>query len=191
MSSIIGKKSTKSELYVIVRIDNTPKASTKKSKAIWNEDIILDLEKDKEAEISVHEYEGGMLGLIWFQISDFIKHAEVNGPPNEHGIKKFEGWIDLVPFGKLRVSIEFKGILYFSVQVNMIGLEETTKKKMELQRQSAVKKFFLKQGHKFSPIYSYKILRCAVCRELLVSGQGLTCQSNPFFLKTLTFFNSV
>lgn len=73
----------------------------------------------------------------------------------------------------------------------MIASVEKTKRKADqtLSRQKAVQKFFVKQGHKFSPIYSYKIMRCAVCKDILIRGQGLNCQSKVFeLIKLLNIF---
>ncbi|KAJ3346407.1 Serine/threonine kinase [Kappamyces sp. JEL0680] len=172
ITALPGKKSSKTELFVLIRVDNTPKAVSRSSKSSWDEDLILYLEKAHEIEIAVHEHDGGVLGVVWFQLSDFIDelnkledNADAASPEYPRSMNV---WLDLVPGGKIHVTFT-------------IAFEKTKKKRDQtLTRQKAVQKFTIKQGHKFSAIKSYQVLKCAVCRDFLMSGQGLNCQMCDF-----------
>ena len=116
LSAIPGKKSTKAELYATFRVDNTPKSTTRRSKSTWGDDIIINIDKAKEIEITIHEVDGGILAMIWFQVNDFIAHADAlhsnttNLPPLPAGDPRIvDAWFDLIPGGKIKLLIELSG----------------------------------------------------------------------------------
>jgi hypothetical protein len=74
-------------------------------------------------------------------------------------------------------SVQF----FFYLSHTCVAFEREKKKRdQELTRQKAVQKFTITQGHKFSAIKSYQVLKCAVCKDFLFSGQGLNCQMCDF-----------
>lgn len=192
LSAIPGKKSSKSELFATFRVDNTPKYTTRRFKSFWHDDIIINIEKAREIEITIHEEDSGILAMMWFQLNDVIEHVDAIREKTELPAlslgdpRVIDAWFDLIPGGKVKLTIELSGTFIIHVKTHffILAAVELPKKKTDqpLSRQKAVQKFFVKQGHKFSPIYSYKIMRCAVCKEILVRGQGLNCQSNQIYM---------
>jgi classical protein kinase C/novel protein kinase C epsilon type len=51
----------------------------------------------------------------------------------------------------------------------------------EVVRQRPVQKVIMKRGHKFAPVQFYQAVKCAVCNEFLMSGQGYQCICACFF----------
>jgi hypothetical protein len=116
LSAIPGKKSSKAELYATFRVDNTPKSKTRRSKSAWDDDIIINIDKAKEVEITIHEVDGGILAMIWFQVNDFVAHVDAlrknstNLPPLPDGDPRVvEAWFDLIPGGKIKLIVELSG----------------------------------------------------------------------------------
>lgn len=171
IAAIAGKKSSKTEMNCSVRVDNLnfPKAVTRKSKSTWSEDLNLRLEKAREVEIDVCESEGGVLGIVWFKISDLlIELLRVDPKNGAAGPKSTDVWLDLLPGGKIHLSLSY------------IPDKEKKRRDSHLVRQNAVQKFSVRQGHKFSPINSYPIYKCAVCKDFIISVSALNCQTCDF-----------
>ncbi|KAI8896809.1 kinase-like domain-containing protein [Globomyces pollinis-pini] len=175
----LTKKVNKAELYVALRVDNNHKARTKPSKGFWNEELVAALDGSHECEVVVYEQDAGIVGMVWFRMSDFLEDAAANidsvpvinkakSTDTLTETKSDEIWLSLQPGGAVRLQIQF--------------VPETKKKKSDhtISRQKAVHKMVFKQGHKLAAINSYQVLKCAVCNDFLVSGQGLNCQLCDF-----------
>ncbi|KAJ3253607.1 Serine/threonine kinase [Boothiomyces macroporosus] len=169
---LTGKKFSKSDLFVTVSVDNSTKSKTRNSRGTWNETLFMSFEKGHEVEIAVHEQGSGILGLVWFKIYDLLEDNKMTLPEGEN---TSDVWLNLLPGGKIHLQLTF-GALF------LILVPEKPKKKgnEELIRQRAVQKFTNRRGHKFIGISSYQVLKCAICHEFLVSGQGLNCQTCDF-----------
>jgi hypothetical protein len=118
ITAIQGKKSSKTELFVVVRVDNAPKAFTRHSKSNWNEDLILSLEKAHEIEIVLTETDGTVLGIVWFQLSDFIDELNRLDPHFDEipiNPRTMSLWLDLIPGGKINVSLSLGTVLFLFI----------------------------------------------------------------------------
>lgn len=156
-----SRKSTKSEMYCVITVDNSSKALTKISKSNWSDDLKLKLEKGKEVEIAVYEQDGTALGILWFHVGDYLKELERLSP----GSNTLEAWLDLLPVGKIKVSIKFE-------------VPKTKARNHSLARSPGIQKISIQQGHKFTSFNSYGVVKCAVCHQYVTAitgGPSLNC----------------
>jgi len=63
-----GKKSHKTDTYVVIRIDGVQKGKTKPARSKWNETIEIPIEKASEMELAVYDKSGSILALQWFKL---------------------------------------------------------------------------------------------------------------------------
>ncbi len=70
--NVIGKKSARHDAHVAIRVDsNTRYYSTKaRSKLVWNETMEFNIEKASEIEFLVFDRNDGLLGMLFFRLSD-------------------------------------------------------------------------------------------------------------------------
>ena len=76
VAGLIGKKTSKTELFIIVRVDGIQRAKSRPARGKWSEDIIFTVDKASEIEINVYEKDGPILSLIWFMISDLCEELD-------------------------------------------------------------------------------------------------------------------
>ncbi|KAJ3056882.1 Serine/threonine kinase [Rhizophlyctis rosea] len=78
-SGLPGKKSHRSDTYVVVRIDGVQRAKTKTSKGSkWSEEFDIRVEKGVEVEVAVYEKGGTVLALCWWKMSDLEEELKVS-----------------------------------------------------------------------------------------------------------------
>ena len=69
--NIVGKKSSRNDASVLIRVDNVQVAKTKpRSKLAWNEEIEIKLNKAVEIEFSVVDKNDGLLAMSFFKLND-------------------------------------------------------------------------------------------------------------------------
>ncbi|KAI8848828.1 kinase-like domain-containing protein [Chytridium lagenaria] len=163
-----GRSSNSTEVYAVVRIDGTTKASTKPKTQRWDEAFEFNLEKAVECEVAVYSRPSNvLLALSWFKLTDLVedlktKHGN-NVPANLNDADEI--WLDMEPAGQLLFRVTFAS---------------GTGKPVEtpgLFRREAVQKAYPRNGHKFFAYNGFQMVQCAVCNELLSGGQAYRCQS--------------
>ena len=73
LNEIVGlpnKKSVRSEVFVVIKVDGVQKTQSKASRNKWNEDLNVHVEKAQEIEVMVYEKGGDILAFIWFKLTD-------------------------------------------------------------------------------------------------------------------------
>ncbi|KAJ3123102.1 Serine/threonine kinase [Nowakowskiella sp. JEL0407] len=107
----------------------------------------------------------------------------------EDDVSKFDGgvetWFELEPAGQLNARLTF-GILvsqfkrcktHVPLQCTIFPrFAEEYKNNERVFRRKPVQKLLPKRGHKFVPQQFYQVMKCAICQEFLISGQGYKCQ---------------
>ncbi|KAI9202644.1 uncharacterized protein BJ171DRAFT_512805 [Polychytrium aggregatum] len=83
---------------------------------------------------------------------------------------EIETWLEIEPAGQLLIKLSYDPIVDSAKQ------KRKNKRAKQLERRAPVQKFLRKRGHKFVNMQFYKVLKCAVCSEFLISG-GLQCQA--------------
>ncbi|KAJ3217237.1 Serine/threonine kinase [Dinochytrium kinnereticum] len=215
-----NKKSHRSDIYAVIKVDGVQKAKTKYSKSKWAEDFDIYVEKAQEVELCVAEKGGTVLSLVWFKLAELEEMANAansarsqstsdthiyshglssgglpvtssmgahkggaefgNGSahqvhdapevssPTSNGMTpfSFDTWLDMEPAGQLAVRLSF-----------IADLNQRKKRSEGVARRRPVQKVFPKQGHKFIAMQFYQVMKCAVCSEFLISGQGYQCQA--------------
>jgi Ca2+-dependent lipid-binding protein len=74
--NLLGKKSSKGDAYVVLRIDNVIKGKTKtKSKFQWGEDLQVRVDKAGEIEFTIYDKNDGLLGILFFRLSEVEQEA--------------------------------------------------------------------------------------------------------------------
>ncbi|KAJ3404437.1 Serine/threonine kinase, partial [Chytridiales sp. JEL 0842] len=202
-----NKQSSRSDTYCVLKVDGVTKHQTRFSKSNkWMEEFQLVLEKAHEVEVVVLEKGGGVLAMVWFklgELEEFLKiqrqlsshQSHVDTIVSENGLSApsetrnsqtarsgggggnskgsaagIETSLDLEPGGQIQLRLNF---------VPNDGVESPSKKNpnVGVVRRKAVQKFFPKRGHKFTTMQFYQVMKCAVCSEFLMSGQGYQCQA--------------
>ncbi|KAI9005263.1 kinase-like domain-containing protein [Gaertneriomyces semiglobifer] len=199
-----GKKSSKSETYFVIRVDGVPRAQSKPARGKWNDDIDIPLDKAQDIEIAVYEKGGVVLGLVWFKLweleealkSERPARVERDDSGHSSGLSQtqatpgtltpsdslntiarssafgpdgLETWLDMEPGGQL------------CVKLNLVPESKPKKNRKDgLLRRKPVQKLFPKRGHKFVAQQFYQVVKCAVCSDFLVTGNGYQCQSCKF-----------
>ncbi|KAI8927990.1 hypothetical protein BC831DRAFT_450572 [Entophlyctis helioformis] len=72
-----GKKSSKTDLYVIVSIDNNQRAKSRTSRGKWSDELVVSVVKGSEVELAVYEKNGAVLSMLWFKLADFVQELNV------------------------------------------------------------------------------------------------------------------
>ncbi|KAJ3282065.1 Serine/threonine kinase, partial [Blyttiomyces sp. JEL0837] len=180
-SGVPNKKSSRSDTYAVVKVDGVQKARTRPSRVKWLEDFEIQVDKGLEVEICVYEKGGGILSLVWFKMSelddavrligrstfqDSEEHAGAADKPPANPADGIEAWLDMEPGGQIAVKLNF-----------VAEAGKLRRKNEGVARRRPVQKFFPKKGHKFVAAQFYQVMKCAVCSEFLISGQGYQCQS--------------
>eukprot|EP00842_Homolaphlyctis_polyrhiza_P006270 jgi/Hompol1/6644/HPOL_000759-RA len=68
-----GKKSSKTDLYVVVRIDGNQRAKSRTSRGKWSDQLIITVDKASDVEIAVYEKNGTILALLGFSLEDLCE----------------------------------------------------------------------------------------------------------------------
>ncbi|KAJ3288335.1 Serine/threonine kinase [Rhizoclosmatium sp. JEL0117] len=185
-NALPNKKYSRSETYVVIKIDGVHKAQTKMSiTGKWFEDFEVAVEKALEVEVCVYERGGGILGLVWFKIAELEtmqrltamnsvfqrSNPSLESPSVGSGGDKTENevgehWLDLEPGGQIAIKLNF-----------VAAAGKLQRRHKTIVRNAPVQKVFPKKGHKFAPTSFYQVMKCAVCCEFLVSSQGYQCQA--------------
>ncbi|CAI5758641.1 unnamed protein product [Candida verbasci] len=91
---IAGGKFRKRETYIVIKIDDVEKARTKTSKNDnWNEEIIIDVEKSHEVEISIMDKQGSNsvpVAINWFSLYDLAEEIRKKKAAKDQGSN---GWL--------------------------------------------------------------------------------------------------
>ncbi|KAI8843597.1 hypothetical protein BC829DRAFT_295400 [Chytridium lagenaria] len=82
-----NKKSHRSDIYALIKLDGVQKAKTKYSKSRWAEDFDIYAEKAQEVEVGVFEKGGTILAMVWFKLSEIeeMTTAANTAQANGHG----------------------------------------------------------------------------------------------------------
>jgi hypothetical protein len=109
-----GKRSD-SNVSVHIRIDKIEKAVSKPRNKSWDDELVIEIEKATEVEISVHDQGLGILGMVWFPMTDLLQEIS-----NEHSNNQnyLNCWLDLFPAGKINVQLVFGKLLLTSTRRN-------------------------------------------------------------------------
>ncbi|KAI9336353.1 hypothetical protein BDR26DRAFT_1008906 [Obelidium mucronatum] len=179
-TALPNKKHSKSDTFVVVKIDGVQKAQSKFSLTNkWFEDFEIVVEKGLEVEICVRERGGGILALLWFKLAELdtmqrlramknvIKDDHLAGDKPENVVEVPDMWLDLEPGGQLALKLNFVAS----------GAGKLQRRNKTIIRKAPVQKVFPKKGHKFAPAQFYQVMKCAVCCEFLISSQGYQCQA--------------
>ncbi|KAJ3380926.1 Serine/threonine kinase [Lobulomyces angularis] len=178
-SNLLGKKAVRNETSVLIKVDGNVKGTTRFLKGVhkWNEEFNIVVEKSSEIEISVLEKGGTILGTVWFKLWELeealkarkksihsLQNIVIEDDGSKESVKEksLEGIFDLEPAGTLELALNF---VY---QTNI-------KRKEGVARRKNVQKVFPKRGHKFVPMQFYQVMKCAVCGDFLMTGQGFQC----------------
>ncbi|KAI8913115.1 kinase-like domain-containing protein [Powellomyces hirtus] len=209
-NALPGRKSAKSETFAVVRLDGVQRAKTKPTRGKWNEDFDIKLDKAQEVEIAVYEKGGSVLALTWFKLweleegirthqmgttiardgsaasiasmnrdpssptGDNLHPSSLPPPPPIVAHPSHDGldvWLEMEPGGQLQAKFNL-GMLSSSLKGK--------RQKDGLLRRRPVQKIFPKRGHKFVAMQFYQVMKCVVCTEFLMSGQGYQCQLCTF-----------
>ncbi|KAJ3161125.1 Serine/threonine kinase [Geranomyces michiganensis] len=216
-TALPGRKSAKSETYAVIRLDGVQRAKTKPSRAKWNEEFDIKLDKAQEVEIAVYEKGGTVLALTWFKLWELEEGIRVrNGAPGGaggSGIARDSSGMSLAS-GKsvdgasaptaasgdatalppppapvvaqpshdgLDLCMEMEPAGQLQAKFNLVSTSlKRNRQKDGLRRHKPVQKIFPKRGHKFVAMQFYQVMKCVVCTEFLMSGQGHQCQLCKF-----------
>lgn len=159
VKDLIGRKSSKNEAYVALRLDrqeNMTRSKTR-SKLSWDEELTIKTENSNELEILVYDQNDGLLAMLAFRLGDLeaqIKEVLTEDPSVEPALESV--W-DLEPVGQIQMRIAFP---------------KPKRAQSRLQRHAAVKKRRVQIvfGHRFVPAQFYGALKCALCNDFLFVG---------------------
>ncbi|KAI9338559.1 kinase-like domain-containing protein [Zopfochytrium polystomum] len=178
-SGLPNKKSHRSDAYAVIKVDGVPRGKTKNAPVKWLENIDIPLDRAQEVEIGIFEKGGGLLSIAWFKLTELDEslrlirsNARPNGPAQDSGAEGDPGkegvdyWLDMEPGGQINVKFHLE-------------VEETRLRRRNegVARRKPVQKVFPTKGHKFAAMQFYQVMKCAVCSDLLISGQGYQCQA--------------
>ncbi|RKO91314.1 hypothetical protein BDK51DRAFT_31045, partial [Blyttiomyces helicus] len=181
-SGLPGKKSYKTDTYAVVRVDGVQRAKSRPTRGKYNEDFDIPVDRAQEVEVAIYEKGGVMLALMWFKLWELEEElrirasAPVEGADSDAhhqgGVVVEEGkhadgvetWFDLEPAGQVLLKLNF------------VTNSGTKRRKDGVFRRKPVQKIFPKRGHKFVALQFYQVMKCAICTEFLMSGQGYQCQ---------------
>lgn len=200
-NNLIGKKSSKTESLVIIKVDGTIKGTTRPSKGgKWNEDFVITVDKASEIELSVYEkgHSGNVLGLAWFKLweldeaimarrrieseSQSAAATGGSGGGSVGGVGTYNSTEAMLSFAGqmttdgLESPLELEPSGKLGIRVRFVHELRSEKIKDGVVRRKNVKKVFPKRGHKFALQQFYQVIKCAACGDFLMSGQGLQCQ---------------
>ncbi|KAI3642421.1 hypothetical protein MP228_011976 [Amoeboaphelidium protococcarum] len=167
--NIVGKKSSKTDAYVAIRVDNVVSARTKvKPKLIWNEVLDVSINKAQEIEFSVYDADGNLMSIVFFQLNDLeLEVEQLEKIQNSTGDAGIEAFYDMEPSGQLQLKIAFS--THAKKNKNSEGLQRATNVKKKKQH--------IVNGHKFESTQFYGFMKCALCSEYLLAGVGYQCES--------------
>ncbi|KAJ3118144.1 Serine/threonine kinase [Phlyctochytrium bullatum] len=187
-TNLPGRTGKESEVYAVLKVDGTPKATTRAKPLRWDESFELSMDKNVECEVSVYSKTTNvMLALCWFKLSDVVEDLKTkhgaNVPANLNDAEEI--WLDMEPAGQLLLKMTFgEGPLPFTHDANMfdsLNVASGSGKPVEplgLFRREAVQKAYPRNGHKFFAYNAFpQMISCAVCNQLTSGSEAYRCQS--------------
>ena len=112
-----GKKLSKANEFVTLHIDHLKTLRTKVASSHWNEEFVLQIDKNQDIDICVHEDvdDYNLLGFVWFKTNDLIQDlgnsTEKIGSSYSSLLDYKQIWLDLIPAG--RICLSFKVCIRF------------------------------------------------------------------------------
>jgi hypothetical protein len=111
ISNLVGKKTTKSEHYVIFRIDGSVKETYRPGRQWKSDDVELTVEKGNELEIEVYEKDGCILAMMWCFLRDLetsckLKSIKSKQERDTNEDKENRFMIALEPCGQIDMQVE-------------------------------------------------------------------------------------
>eukprot|EP00158_Paraphelidium_tribonemae_P008815 Partr_v1_DN28692_c0_g1_i1_m49927 putative protein kinase c len=165
--NFVGKKSTKNEAYVIIKVDNVTQARTKTKKSVWNEVFGIFLDKAVEIEFSVYDASDALIALQFFKLADLQEEVDFINQTAEVPADGVENVWDMDPAGQIQLKFRFSN---------------KGDKSGAITRNVAVKKrkFHVVNGHRFMSQKFYGFMKCALCQDTIITGTGYQCDSCRF-----------
>lgn len=106
--NLMGKKSSKNEAQVVIKVDSDRKAATKsRNKLQWDEEFTIHCEKASEIEFSVMDKTDGLLSLLFFKLSDLEAQVAEGMQMSENDSEGYEGEWAMEPAGEIRLKFSF------------------------------------------------------------------------------------
>ncbi|KAJ3224500.1 Serine/threonine kinase [Clydaea vesicula] len=165
-----GKRSSKDDLFCVIKVDSVVKATTKpSSKQKFDENFDIQVSKAQEVEIALYEKVSGgghhgstLLSIVWFSLLDL--EDDLSQKYGQHYSEKKieelnEMWLDMEPGGQILSTVS-----------------RAATHSDQVFRRQAVQKLYPRNGHKFSATQIYGVSQCAVCNEFMTS-QSYSCQN--------------
>lgn len=163
--NLIGKKSVKTDTYVMIRVDGIVVGKTRlRSKLLWNEEVEVKLNRASDIEISICDKSDTVLAFAFFKLARLKKELSGEDFSEYYYVikdEKYENVFDLDPSGLINIKFEF-------VQL----------KPRALMRNAGVKKrkYRIVNDHRFDSVQFYGITKCALSGEYLMTGTGFRCE---------------
>lgn len=205
-SGLVNKASPRSDAYASIKIDGVQRVKTKNAPVMWQEKFEIQLDRAQEVEICIYEKSGGLLALMWFKLSELEESLRLEKQRiSNHGVgfgedigatmiqdrmggdgvvggsasdRSAESRISVEDGVEYLLDMEPGGQLSLKIDLNVATTPTLGRQRKEgVARQRPVQKFVPTKGHKLVPMQFYQVMKCAVCSELLISGQGYQCQS--------------
>ena len=191
LHNISGKRTIKSELYILVKADGNQKAKSRSSRSKFNDTLTVEVEKGYDLEVLIYDDNDTLLALFWGRLQDIekstsLRKATLMTVSLDRATQRIEAENLPADFDPKKCpediyyTFELEPAGYLQCHVSITPTKAVTPKIEGVSRQRAVKKTFPVNGHKFAALQFYQPMKCAYCTDFLLSGQGYQCISKIY-----------